>query len=136
MNLYGLNWARKAIKTLGKAIILESEKSVLQYITMFGIENDIAVACCGSNISAFQINQLINAGAKEIIIAFDRQFQSIGDKEFQKLTKHLVTLGKRYNKYFVVSCIFDKHMITSYKASPTDEGKDKFLQLYKERIIL
>nr|DAJ96721.1 MAG TPA: DNA primase [Caudoviricetes sp.] len=136
MNLYGLNWARKAIKIIGKAIIFESEKSVLQYISMFGIDSDIAVACCGSNVSAFQINSLINAGAKEIIIALDRQFQEIGDKEFKHLTKNLTNLGKRYNKYVIISCIFDKHMITSYKSSPTDEGKEKFLQLYKERIIL
>ena len=136
MNLYGLNWAKKAIKIIGKAIIFESEKSVLQYISMFGIDSDIAVACCGSNVSAFQINSLINAGAKEIIIALDRQFQEIGDKEFKHLTKNLTNLGKRYNKYVIISCIFYKHMITDYKSSPTDEGKEKFLQLYKERIVL
>lgn len=136
MNLYGLNWARKNIKILGKAIIFESEKSVLQYISMFGIENNIAVACCGSNISAFQINSLINAGAKEIIIALDRQFQEIGDKEFKHLTKNLINLNKKYGKYIIISFIFDKHMITNYKSSPTDEGKEKFLQLYKERILL
>jgi hypothetical protein len=27
-------------------------------------------------------------------------------------------------------------MITGYKASPIDEGKDKFLKLFKERIVL
>lgn len=136
MNLYGLNWAKKPIKILEKAIVFESEKSVLKYISMFGIESDIAVACCGSNISAFQINALINAGAKEIIIALDRQFQEIGDKEFKHLTKNLLRLAERYNKYVIITCIFDKKMITLYKDSPIDRGKEKFLQLYKERIVL
>jgi len=27
-------------------------------------------------------------------------------------------------------------MITGYKASPIDEGPEKFLQLFKERIVL
>ena len=136
MNLYGLNWSKKPIKTIAKAIVLESEKSVLQYITAFGLDNCIAVACCGSSISAFQINSLINAGAKEIIIAFDRQFQEIGDDEFKKLKNKILRLAKRYGNYVGISSIFDKNMITSYKAGPLDEGVDKFLQLYKERIIL
>ena len=32
--------------------------------------------------------------------------------------------------------IFDKKMTLDYKSSPIDEGKEKFLQLFKERIIL
>ena len=32
--------------------------------------------------------------------------------------------------------IFDKNMITEYKASPIDEGSEKFLTLFKERILL
>jgi hypothetical protein len=35
-----------------------------------------------------------------------------------------------------MSFIFDKNMITNYKASPIDEGDKKFLQLFKERIVL
>ena len=44
--------------------------------------------------------------------------------------------SKKYSKYINVSFIFDSKMITSYKASPIDEGKDKFLKLFKERIML
>lgn len=52
-NLYGINWAKDNIKLIGKAIVFESEKSVLKYMSYFGIENTIAVACCGSNISMY-----------------------------------------------------------------------------------
>lgn len=136
MNLYGLNWNKKNIKQLGKAIVFESEKSVLMYGSYFGWDNNISVACCGSNISSHQIQLLIDAGAKEIIIAFDRQFKSIGDEEFKHLTKTLKQLNQKYKNFILISFIFDKNMITKYKASPIDEGSEKFIKLFKERVIL
>ena len=136
MNLYGLNWSKNAIKTIKKAIIFESEKSCLLYASYFGWENNISVACCGSSVSAYQIQLLADAGAEEIIIAFDRQFQEIGDNEFKKLKANLLKLHEKYKNFVKITFIFDKNMITGYKASPIDEGKDKFLQLFKERIIL
>ena len=78
----------------------------------------------------------MNLGVEEIIIAFDRQFQEIGDKEFSHLKRNLISIHKKYSKYVNISFIFDSKMITSYKASPIDEGKDKFLKLFKERIVL
>ena len=136
MNLYNLNNSKKAIQILEKAIVFEGEKSSLLYQSHFGLENDISVACCGSNLSAYQVQLLIDAGAKEIIVAFDRQFQEVGDEEFKRLKRNLMTLHKKYNNEISMSFIFDKKKITGYKASPIDEGKEKFLQLFKERIVL
>ena len=134
MNLYNLNNSKENIQILGKAIIFESEKSCLLYRSYF--DSDISVACCGSNISAYQIHMLMEAGAKEIIVAFDRQFQAIGDKEFKHLTANFTKLHEKYKNEVQLSFIFDKNMITSYKASPIDEGKDKFLQLFSQRVSL
>ena len=53
MNLYNLNNSKDNIKQFGMAICFEAEKSCLKYQSYFGIENDISVACCGSNISAY-----------------------------------------------------------------------------------
>lgn len=136
MNLYGLNWAKDAIKLFGKAIIFEGEKAVLRYITEFGLESDIAVACCGSNISAYQIQALLDLGVQEIIVAFDRQFQRLNDEEHKRLIANLKKIHGRYHNYVAISFIFDKDMITEYKASPIDESKEKFLQLYKNRVFL
>lgn len=136
MNLYNLNNSKDNIKLMGKAIVFESEKSCLLYQTYFGIENDISVACCGSNLSIHQVQLLLDAGAKEIVIAFDRQFQEIGDDEFKHLTKNLVKLNTKYKNEVLISFMFDKNKITNYKASPIDEGKEKFLTLFKERILL
>ena len=136
MNLYGLNWSKNAIGIMKKAIIFESEKSVLKYATDFGWNNNISVACCGSNVSSHQIQLLLDSGAQEIIIAFDRQFQEIGDAEFQHLKLNLLKIRTKFKNDVLISFIFDKNMITKYKDSPIDEGKEKFLQLYKERIFI
>ena len=136
MNLYNINNAQENIKRVRKAIVFEGEKSVLKYQSYFGFENDISVACCGSSISSYQIRLLQEAGAEEIIIAFDRQFKEIGDEEFKHLTTNLKKIGNKYRNYLTVSCIFDKKMITGYKDSPIDDGKDIFLKLFSERIIL
>lgn len=135
-NLYGFNWAKENIKAAKKAIIFESEKSTLKYISLFGEENNIAVACCGSNISNYQMQLLMDAGVEEVIIAFDRQFQKIGDKEFIHLKENLLKIRERYKNSTIISFIFDKKMITEYKNAPIDEGKEKFLKLFKERIVL
>ena len=73
---------------------------------------------------------------EEIIIAFDRQFQEIGDKEFLHLKNNLLKIRTKYKNFLKVSFIFDKKMLTEYKSSPIDEGPEKFLQLFKERIFL
>lgn len=136
MNLYNFNNSKNNIATMKKAIIFEGEKSCLLYQSYFGIDNDITVACCGSSISNYQIQKLIDCGAQEIIIAFDRQFQAIGDNEFQHLKTNLLRIREKYKNFVNISFIFDKKMITGYKDSPIDCGPDVFLQLFKERIIL
>jgi hypothetical protein len=52
------------------------------------------------------------------------------------LPNYILKLAEKNHLNINFSAIFDKNMITAYKASPIDEGKDKFLKLYKERIIL
>ena len=136
MNLYNLNNCKNNINKCGKAVIFESEKSCMHYQTCFGNENDISVACCGSNISAYQMNLLLKCGVHEVIIALDRQFKEIDDDEFKKLKHNLMKIYNKYNNYVQISFIFDKHMITEYKDSPIDRGKDIYVKLFNERIVL
>lgn len=136
MNLYGYNWNKNHIKDIGKAIIYESEKSVLLHASYFGWDNNISVACCGSNISMYQIQLLLDLNVNEIIIALDRQFKEIGDAEWKQLTNNFKKIYMRYKNYATISFIFDEHKITNYKSSPIDEGPEKFLTLFKERVLL
>ena len=105
MNLYNLNNSKDNIRRMGKAIVFESEKSCLLYQSYFGVDNDISVACCGSNLSAYQIHMLIEAGAKEIIVAFDRQFQELGDKEHAHLVSNFRKLHAKYKSIVTLSAI-------------------------------
>ena len=134
MNLYNLNNSKENIKIMKKAIVFESEKGCLQYQSYFDF--DISVACCGSSLSNYQVQQLLDLGVEEIIIAFDRQFQEPQDEEWHHLTKNLRKINDKYKNFATISFIFDKNMITGYKSSPIDEGKEKFLTLFKERIYL
>ena len=136
MNLYNFNNSRDNIKLAKKAIVFEGEKSCLLYQSYFGLENDISVACCGSSLSSFQVQQLIDAGAEEIIIAFDRQFKEVGDEEFKHLKRNLLKLRNKYKNYVNISFIFDKKMVTGYKSSPIDHGPKIFMELFKDRIVL
>ena len=136
MNLYNFNFSKDNISLMKKVIIFEGEKSCLLYKSYFGLENDISVACCGSSVSSHQMQMLLDVGAEEVIIAFDRQFQEIGDDEHKHLKTNLIRLRDRYKNFTTISFIFDKNMITGYKDSPIDCGPQIFLQLFKERIIL
>lgn len=134
-NLYNLNNSKDNIKTMKKAIVFESEKSTMQYASYFGVENDISVACCGSHFSNYQCEILVQLGVTEIVLALDRQFEEKENEEFKRLVKNITNIKNKFKNYTTISAIFDKDMITSYKASPIDEGAEKFIQLYKERII-
>ena len=79
---------------------------------------------------------LIDAGAKEIIIAFDRDFKALGDDTHKRQIANFHKLYNKYKNYVNLSFINDKRMITGYKNSPIDCGPEKFLQLFKERVIL
>lgn len=135
-NLYNINNSYKNIGLAKTAIVFESEKSTLMYQSHFGKENDISTAVCGFTISDYQIRLLLEAGAQEIIIAFDRQFEEINDDSHKKLVQVLTRIHNKYKKYVKISFIFDKEKITSYKASPIDEGKEKFLYLLDKRVAL
>ena len=135
-NLYNLNNSKENIKKIKKAIVFEGEKSCLLYPSFFGSENDISVACCGSSFGNYQMNLLLELGVDEVIIAFDKQFQQIGDQEWVQWTKKLKDLHKKYNSLVHITFIFDKKNLLDYKDSPIDKGPEIFMQLFKERIIL
>jgi hypothetical protein len=128
-NLYGLNFNSKAIKDSGFAIVYESEKAVLM---QEGIFNNNSVAVCGSNFNKYQIQLLMDAGAREIIIAFDKEFtnRQERDKYFQKLWDKCV----RYKNYCQMSFILDDYGLLNHKDSPIDRGQEKLIQLIKNRI--
>ena len=76
----------------------------------------------------------MDAGAQEIVIAFDRQFQKIGDDEYNHLTNNLKKIKAKYKNFVKISYILDRKQLTGYKDAPVDKGPEVFLKLYKERV--
>ena len=124
------------VEYISNKAFFQTEKSTLLFASYFGENQDISVACCGSNIIAHQIQLLLSLDVKEVIIAFDRQYKETGSEEWRRWTKKLTTIHEKYGSQVQISYIFDKENRLEYKASPIDQGKDLFLELFKERIYL
>ena len=133
-NLYNINTSKNNIKNIKKVIVFEGEKSCLLYGSYFGLDNDISVAACGSNLINYQVELLLSLGVQEIIIAFDRQYKEIGDEEWKKWTDKLYHIHDKYGSFIQISYLFDKEHILNYKSSPIDHGPDIFIKLFKNRI--
>lgn len=71
-----------------------------------------------------------------MVIAFDKQFQELGDKEHQGWVKKLKDINNKYSKFIKVSYMFDKWNLLGYKDSPIDCGKETFLELFSRRFSL
>ena len=137
LNLYNLNNSAKNISCAKTAYLFESEKSCLLFQSYFGIENDLSVACCGFNITDYQINLLLKLGVNYLLVCFDKQYQNIGDKEYIKLIEKLKLIDEKYRSILRIGFVFDKYNeFLLYKESPIDRGKERFLQLVNEKVIL
>lgn len=134
-NLYGFNQAQLQIKQAQLAIIVEGEKSVLQYMSYFGTKSNICVAVCGSSISQYQFQLLLDAGVKEIVLGFDKDFENMHTKEYTDVVKKIDTIYNKYKNRITISVLFDKWDLLGYKDSPLDCGKEAFLYLWRNRII-
>ena len=134
-NLYGFDRAKENIKSMQLAIVVESEKSVMQYQSYFGTKNNICVAVCGSSISRYQFQLLLDAGVKEIVLGFDKDFQEMYGKEYDENIKKIDRLYTKLSAEVSVSVLFDQYNLLGYKNSPLDCGKEAFLYLWRHRII-
>lgn len=133
-NLYGLDKAKDRIKETGIAMVFESEKSVLQCINYLGTKSNIAVSMCGSTLSNYQFQLLRDAGAEKICIGIDKDYHILYDEDYFRI---LQKIDKMYNKYSGIadiSFMFDVRGLTGYKCSPTDCGKEIFLELWVDRL--
>ena len=135
-NLYNLNNSKQHIRNFKKAFVFESEKSCLKYSSYFGCNMDLSVAICGSALNNYQVGLLTGLGCKEIIIALDKQYQKISDQEWKRWTQKYYQIHNKYGKEVQISYMFDFDNLLDYKDSPIDKGKDIFLELYKNRVVI
>ena len=135
-NLYGINVTQDKIKSIRKAMILESEKGCMQNYSYFG-DDSFALATCGSNITLTQQKLLLHyLKCEEVIIAFDREYHDAHSFEAEIYYNKLVKKVANIVPYCKVCLLLDSENRLPYKASPTDMGKDVLLELLDEKIVI
>lgn len=132
--LFGLMQNNLQIRLRKKAIVFEGEKSTMKMDDVMGENNNISVASFGMHFSRHQFELLSSIGVEEIIFALDKQFEEIGDKEFNNLLRVMKTINERFlGEGVKLSFILDTDNITDYKDSPIDKGFDSFNTLYRNK---
>lgn len=133
-NLYGLHKAKEAIRESGKAIIFEGAKSVM-LAHAYGYPFAVASHTFGASES--HLAMLIQAGAKEIILAFDKQYQEPEGREWDTYEQRTQRLAGRVRRFVKVSRICDREgAFLGYKDAPIDNGKAAFETLFASREVL
>ena len=144
-NLYGLNKTKKTIQTIKKIMLFEAEKSVLKCDGFYG-KNNFSVACCGGNVSEYQLNMILKLGVNEVFIAFDnerindllppptgatKEEKETRRKEQMRIDDHnrrywdkLYNIAYRFCPYAVtyLVCSDDQNGLLDYKDAPCDKG--------------
>lgn len=134
--LYGLYENKENIESVKKVVLFESEKSVLQ-LDSFYHGYGIGVCMSGSSFSDRQLDLIKNLDIDEVIIAVDKEFEKIGDDLERYYAKKIEkTIANKIKPYKNVSVVWDKKGLLRMKDSPTDEGKDVWLELFRNRISL
>lgn len=135
-NLFGLDMNKDKIKELKMAILFESEKSVLQLDSMFP-DQSIGLCVSGSSLTVYQLEILKKLEIEEIVIAVDKEFNNIGDEDEKLYASKIEKVFKnKLSPYFRVSVLWDMNNALNLKDSPTDRGKDTFLQLLQNKIYI
>ena len=122
-NLYGLHKAKDAIKETGIAIVFEGAKSVM-LARQYGYANTVATHTFG--IGDGYLSMLINCGAKEIVLAFDKQYESMDGKDWGLYEKKTKDVARKVGNHCIVSRIIDNADCIEYKDAPIDKGKTVF----------
>lgn len=118
--LYGLYRAIPYIKRYRKCYVVESEKGVMQGITM-GVDNIVATS--GSKITSTQV-EMLSRLCVEVVFCFDKDIS---------LSK-LESIASKFPDGVKVSAMLDTLDILSEKESPTDH-EENFFKLLEECVV-
>ena len=145
VSLYGLYENKENIKRLKRAFIWEGEKSCWKQGSFLGRNNNTGVATLGTNFTSIQRDMLLDLGVEEVIICYDKQFEwwriEKGDKdaikEYNDYIRKLMKIYKLFAPYCTVSVLYaNNDEILDYKDAPCDKGRETFIELFRNRIIL
>ncbi|MFQ3843316.1 hypothetical protein AABD41_01555 [Staphylococcus pseudoxylosus] len=122
--LYGLYQNKRTIKHKKKAMIVEGEKSCLISDTYYGHDNFV-VAVCGSSMSKYQADLLLNLGIEEVIIAIDKEYIQIDTQEYKEYMNKVRKIGKHFAPFISTYHLTDTRGVLGIKESPLDVTKEE-----------
>ena len=131
---YGIYENHRAIERKKTCVIFEGEKAVLLYGTIYGVENNVALATLGQNITKDHIQYLLKMGVNNVILAYDTDYEDYA--ELHEVEQKYINKAKILAPYFNVSILMDYDFLLPYKSSPIDGGKDIFEKILKDRRIV
>ena len=131
---YGIYENHKNIERKHIAIIFEGEKSVLLYGTIYGNNNNVALATLGQNITKDHIQYLLKMKVTHVILAYDSDYEDY--KQLKEVEKKYIEKAKILAPYFNVSYLMDYDFELPYKSSPIDGGREIFEKILKNRRIV
>ena len=100
-------------------------------------EDNFTVALCGSNLTDYQKGMILMLGVREVIVALDKQYETIDSDECKKWAKHIKDkIVDKLSPFVTVSVLWDTNDLLKYKDSPTDRGKETLLQLMENKIYV
>ena len=74
---------------------------------------------------------------REVIVALDKQYETIDSDECKKWAKHIKDkIVDKLSPFVTVSVLWDTNDLLEYKDSPTDRGKETLLQLMENKIYV
>lgn len=121
--LYGLYQNKENIKRRKKAMIVEGEKSCLFSDTLYG-DNNFVVAICGSSMSKYQADLLLELGIEEVIIALDKEYFITESDGFEEYMNKVKKIGRLFAPYINTYHITDTRGYLNFKESPLDVSKE------------
>lgn len=129
--LYGLYQNKEYIKESREVYVFESEKSVMLGDSL-GYKSFVALG--GNSISKTQVEQLLKLNVNKIIIALDEGLDTEIIKKDIKTIKDCLFM--RDCKIGFILDKNNKYLPKGSKASPMDLGKEVFLKLCDECLII
>ena len=129
---YGLYENAENIRKGKEVILFESEKSVLQCESY--LENNIALALFGKELSQKKISILLSLGVQTVNIGIDFDYKD--EETLDKYFKNVYNVYKKLRPYFNVYWLFNNDIPSDYKDSPTDNGKLIFLEYLESRRLI
>lgn len=134
-NFYGIHKNKENIKRKKAVVLAEGEKAVLQSETYYGRDNNITLAVCGSNVSLWHKNYILNElKIDRLYLAFDKQWQSIKTLEYEKWVKKIDKIIKMFSPYVDVYILWDRDNLLEYKDSPFDKGYNILEKMFDNKI--